>query len=72
MNTVMSKQTTTIHACVESEPLELHAINMESDTERKYKVWLRAEIVVVFVVIVLVWGLLLLPVGFFYLPARVS
>ena len=41
---------------------------MEGDTERKYKVWLRVEIVVLFAVIVVVWGLLLLPVVFYYLP----
>ena len=43
--------------------------SMESDTERKYKVWLRAEIVVVFIVIVIVWGLLLLLLSYFYLSS---
>ena len=38
------------------------------DIERRYKMWLRAEIVGLAVVIVVVWGLLLLPVVFYFLP----
>ena len=38
------------------------------ETERRYKMWLRAETVGLAVVIVIVWGLLLLPVIFYHLP----
>ena len=38
------------------------------EIERRYKMWLRAETVGLSVVIVVVWGLLLLPVIFYYLP----
>ena len=39
------------------------------EAERKYKTWLRVEIVALCVVILIVWGLLLLPVVFYNLPA---
>lgn len=38
------------------------------DAERRYKLCLRAEIVGLCVVIVIVWGLLLLPIVFYHLP----
>ena len=38
------------------------------DVEITYKKWLRAEIVGLAVVIIVVWGLLLLPVIFYHLP----
>ena len=38
------------------------------EIERRYKVWLRAETVGLAVVIIVVWGLLLLPVVFYHLP----
>ena len=42
------------------------------EIERKYKIWLRAEIVGLVAVIIVVWGLLLLPVIFYHLPQEVS
>ena len=38
------------------------------DVERRYKLCLRAEIVGLCIVIVIVWGLLLLPIVFYHLP----
>ena len=38
------------------------------NVEITYKKWLRAEIVGLAVVIIIVWGLLLLPVIFYHLP----
>lgn len=38
------------------------------EAERRYKLCLRAEIVGLCVVIVIVWGLLLLPIVFYHLP----
>ena len=38
------------------------------DAERRYKLWLRAEIVGLCVLIVIVWGLLSLPIVFYDLP----
>ena len=38
------------------------------DVEITYKKWLRVEIVGLAVVIIIVWGLLLLPVIFYHLP----
>ena len=38
------------------------------EIERRYKMWLRAETVGLAIVIVIVWGLLLLPVIFYHLP----
>lgn len=42
------------------------------EIERRYKMWLRAEIVGLATVIITVWGLLLLPVIFYHLPRNVS
>ena len=44
------------------------------EIERRYKKWLRAEIVGLAVLIIIVWGLLLLPVIFYHVrpPDRVS
>ena len=38
------------------------------EAERRYKIWLRAEIVGLCIVIVIVWGLLFLPIIFYHLP----
>ena len=38
------------------------------NAERRYKLWLRAEIVGLCVLIVIVWGLLSLPIAFYYIP----
>lgn len=38
------------------------------EIERRYKLWLRAETAGLAVVIIVVWGLLLLPVIFYHLP----
>ena len=38
------------------------------EAERKYKVWLRAETVGLVAVILIVWGLLILPVVIYFLP----
>ena len=38
------------------------------EIERRYKKWLRAEIVGLAVLIIIVWGLLLLPIIFYHLP----
>ena len=38
------------------------------EIERRYKKWLRAEVVGLAVLIIIVWGLLLLPIVFYYLP----
>lgn len=42
------------------------------DAERRYKLCLRAEVVGLCVVIVIVWGLLLLPIIFYHLPLSAS
>ena len=36
--------------------------------ERRYKLWLRAEIVGLCILILIVWGLLLLPIVFYHQP----
>ena len=38
---------------------------------KKYEKWLRYEVIGLCIVIVIVWGLLTLPVIFFYLPVSV-
>lgn len=42
------------------------------DLERRYKLCLRMEIVGLSILIVIVWGLLTLPIVFYYFPAAVS
>ena len=51
-----------------SQKLESSGKFGADDAERRYKVCLRAEIVGLCVVIVIVWGLLLLPIVFYHLP----
>lgn len=53
-------------------PIHTHTASTVSrgaeGVERRYKKWLHAEIVGLIVLIIIVWGLLLLPVVFYYLP----